>query len=133
MIILDTDAISDLVRPQPSRLLVTRLAETPVDDQATTSITIGELAYAAYHAGRPELFQRAMGLLGGVRILDFDSAAAALYGSLRARLEKSGQRLADPVLRIAAIASLHVATLITGNVRHFARVPELVVQDWIRG
>lgn len=133
MIILDTDAISELMRPRPSASLVNRLAEVPVDDQATTTITVGELAYGAHKADRPELLSKAMGLIGGVQILNFDRPAAALYGSLRARLERAGERLADPDLRIAAIATLHAATLITGNVRHFARVPELDVQDWIRG
>lgn len=133
MIILDTDAVSELMRPRPSPTLVARLAETPVDEQATTTITVGELAYGAHKAGRPELLSKALGLLGGVQVYDFDRAAAALYGSLRARLERAGERLADPDLRIAAIAVLHAATVITGNVRHFQRIPELVVQDWIRG
>lgn len=133
MIILDTDAVSELMRPRPSKALVDRLKATPADQQATTAITIGELAYGAHKVGRPGLYQRAVGLLRGVRVLDFDSAAAGIYGSVRAELERAGQRLADPDLRIAAIALLHAATLISGNVRHFERVPDLRVQDWIRG
>lgn len=133
MIILDTDAVSELMRPRPSKALIDRLKATPADQQATTAITIGELAYGAHKVGRPGLYQRAVGLLRGVRVLDFDSAAAGIYGSVRAELERAGQRLADPDLRIAAIALLHAATLISGNVRHFERVPDLRVQDWIRG
>lgn len=132
MIILDTDAVSDLMRPQPSPTLVKRLSETAPDDQATTSITVGELVYGAHKADRPELFERATALLAGVRVFDFDRAAAERYGQLRASLERSGQRLADPDLRIAAVALVRRAALISGNVRHFARIPDLVVQDWIR-
>ncbi len=42
-----------------------------------------------------------------------------------------GKRLADPDLRIAAIALANGLTLITGNLTHFARVPGLRAEDWI--
>ena len=66
-------------------------------------------------------------------MLDFDRTVAERYGALRADLERGGRRLADLDLRIAAIATVHHATLVSGNVRHFARVPGLIVEDWLRG
>ena len=39
MIVLDTDVISDLMRPRPSRSLLARLAEVPAHEQSTTAIT----------------------------------------------------------------------------------------------
>ncbi len=133
MIVFDTDAISELMRPRPSTTLVERLAGVPVGEQATTAITLGELAYGAHKAGRPALYRRAVRLLHGVQILGFDRPAAEQYGTLRASLERDGLRLADPDLRIAAIAAVHRATLISGNRRHFDRIPGLSVEDWIRG
>jgi len=132
MIVFDTDVLSDLMRTRPSRGLLAKLGLTPVAEQATTSITLGEIAYGARKIGKPTLYDRAIGLLRGVRVLDFDRAAAEHYGALRAQLEQDGLRLADPDLRIAAIATAHDATLVSGNVRHFARVPGLVVEDWLR-
>jgi predicted nucleic acid-binding protein len=131
MIVLDTDAISNLMRPRPSRMLLRRLAEVPADQQATTAITIGELAYGANRAGRGELYQRAMSLLAGVRILPFDRDAAECYGRIRVELESNGVRLADPDLRIAATTLTHKAELVTGNIRHFERVRDLTVHDWL--
>lgn len=133
MITLDTDVISELLRPRPADRLVARLRALPVQDQSTTAITLGELAYGAHRAGRPELYERALGLLAGTVILPFDHAAATQYGRIRAELEREGRRLADPDLRIAATALARHVTLVTGNVRHFARVPGLEVEDWIRG
>jgi tRNA(fMet)-specific endonuclease VapC len=133
MIVFDTDVISELMRPRPSASLLERLGDVPVDEQATTSITLGELAYGARKAERPALYRRAVKLLRGVRILDFDRLAAEQYGDLRASLERNGHRLADPDLRIAAITTIHRATLISGNRRHFGRVPGLTVEDWVRG
>jgi len=131
MIVVDTDVLSELMRARPSPALTARLERLPVAEQATTAITLGEIAHGARKAGRPALYQRAVELLHGVRVLDFDRAAAERYGTLRAQLERAGLRLADPDLRIAAIVAAHHATLVTGNVRHFARVPGLAVEDWL--
>ena len=133
MIVLDTDVISELMRPRPSSRLLARLGDVAVREQATTAITLGELAYGARKAGRPALYDRAIQLLHGVRILDFDRPAAERYGELRLLLERTGRGLADPDLRIAAIAAANRRKLITGNPRHFVRVPDLIVEDWIRG
>ena len=132
MIVVDTDVLSELMRARPSPVLMERLERVPLREQATTAITLGEIAYGARKAGRPALYRRAVELLHGVHVLDFDRAAAERYGALRARLERAGLRLADPDLRIAAIVTAHDATLVTGNVRHFARVPGLAVENWLR-
>lgn len=133
MIILDTDAVSSLMRPRPAPALLGRIGEVPVAEQATTAVTIGELAYGAHKAGRPDLYARATKLLGGVSVFGFDTAAAEHYGRIRADLEAAGQRMADPDLRIAAIVLAHRATLVTGNLTHFSRVPDLLAEDWIHG
>jgi hypothetical protein len=39
--------------------------------------------------------------------------------------------VAEPDLRIASIAVLHGLTLVTGNVRHFAHVPGLTIENWL--
>jgi tRNA(fMet)-specific endonuclease VapC len=133
MIVLDTDAVSELMRSRPSLSLVTRLSEVRLLEQATTAVTVGELAYGAHRVERPELFERAMRLLRGVRVLPFDGEAGRCYGRIRSELERQGMRLDDPDLRIAAIVLVHDAALITGNTRHFERIPGLRYEDWLRG
>jgi tRNA(fMet)-specific endonuclease VapC len=131
VIVLDTDAVSNLMRPRPSAALTSRLAAIPRSEQCTTAVTLGELAYGAARAARPDLFERAMRLLQDVVVLPFDRAAAERYGHIRAELERAGQRLDDPDLRVAATALAAGATLITGNSRHFQRVPTLSVENWL--
>ena len=63
--------------------------------------------------------------------MPFDREAAEVYGPLRAELERQGRPLAAPDLQIAAIALSRDLTLITGNVRHFGRVPGLRVENWL--
>ena len=133
MIVLDTDVVSDLMRPQPSADLVERLVETPTSEQATTAVTIGELVYGARRVDRPELYERAMRLLAGVSVLPFDRDAAKRYGSIRSGLERAGRRLPDPDLRIAATVLAHDALFITGNTRHFEHISGLSCENWLRG
>lgn len=133
MIVLDTDIVSDLMRPRPSPQLVERLARTAASEQATTAVTISELAYGARRVDRPGLYEHAMRLLAGVPVLPFDREAAERYGSIRSELERVGRPLPDPDLRVAATTLVHGATLITGNLRHFERVPALSCEDWLHG
>ena len=132
MYCFDTDVLSATMRREPSLALVRRLAVVPPDHQHTTAVTVGELVYGAARSGRADLAGRVRTLLDEAMIvLPFDATAAGLYGPLRADLERSGRPLAEPDLRIAAIALAHDLTLVTGNGRHFARVPGLRVENWL--
>lgn len=130
MFIFDTDILSASLKRVPPPRLVQRIARVNPEDQATTSITVGELSYGAQRVGRLDLWARIELLLAGLTIVDFDRRAAETYGALRARLEADGRRLAEADLRIAAIALTHRATLVTGNTRHFERIEGLEVEDW---
>jgi len=128
----DTDVLSATIRREPSLPLVRRLAQVPATDQFTTAITMGELLYGAARRDSRRLDEQVRALLrGALTILPFDEAAAAIYGPLRAELESGGEPLAEPDLRIASIALSRDLTMVTGNTRHFARVPNLPVENWL--
>ena len=142
MYLLDTDTLSNLLRRAPSTALITRLASVPPEQQFTSSITLGELVYGAHRlkdrAGA--LLQRLdETLLPNLPVLPFDAAAARRYGEVRAELERRGTRSAgsgqaptgDADLRIASIALDRDLAVVTGNVRHFERVPGLAVENWL--
>lgn len=46
-------------------------------------------------------------------------------------MERLGITLGDADLRIAAIALARGLTVVTGNVRHFQRVPGLPIENWL--
>ncbi len=132
MYCLDTDVLSAVVKRDPPLHLIRRLARTPSGEQCTTAVTLGELLYGVARKGSPQLAERVHDLIASAGpILAFDEAAARQYGRLRADLERRGRPLAEPDLRIAAIVLSIGATLVTANVRHFARVPELHVENWL--
>jgi predicted nucleic acid-binding protein len=131
--IFDTDVISHLIRREPPVRLISRIAAVPPEDQYTTSITVGELVYGAHRSARPDHFLRLLDerVWPNLQILPFDDRAARRYGVTRADLEKAGRPLPEPDLRIASIALAHDAVLVTGNVRHFGRIPGLRVESWL--
>ena len=128
----DTDVLSAVLRKAPPLHLLRRLALVPAASQHTTAINLGELLYGAARKGDPALLDRVRDVVRRAQVvLPFDEAAANVYGPLRAALEASGRRIDEPDLRIASIALAHDLTLVTGNVRHFARVPDLRVENWL--
>lgn len=134
MYLLDTDILVNLLRRSPSTALIAKLASVPPERQFTSSVTLGELVYGAHRlrdrAGAL-LEQMDRMLLPNLPVLPFDAAAARHYGELRARLERVGTSLGDADLRIASIALARDLTVVTGNVRHFSKVPGLPIENWL--
>jgi tRNA(fMet)-specific endonuclease VapC len=128
----DTDVLSAVMRRDPPLSLIRRLARTPPEDQCTTAVTLGELLYGAAKRGSASLTQKVRELVtGALPVLPFDESAAEVYGPLRARLESRGRRLDEPDLRIACIALSRGLVVVTANVRHLGRVPDLEVENWL--
>lgn len=132
MYCFDTDILSATMRREPSLPVIRRLAQVPPPEQFTTAITLGELLYGVSHRDSERLGKRVREMVhGALTVLPFDEAAAYVYGPLRAQLEAEGERLDEPDLRIASIALSCELTLVTGNTRHFTRVPGLDVENWL--
>lgn len=132
MFCFDTDVLSALLKRDPPLGLVRRIGSVPAANQFTTAITMGEMLCGAARRGSSDVSERVRILLSGaIRILPFDEHAAAVYGSLRATLEAGAEPLAEPDLRISAIALSQRLTLVTGNTRHFRRVPGLALENWL--
>jgi len=133
MFIFDTDIYTNVIRKIPSETLRNRLKKVPRRDQFTTTITIGEVYYGIMKVSNKtrllKLFEDV--LLPRATILSFDFSAAKKYGEIRSFLEKQGTPLSHADLQIASIALSMNMTLITGNLKHFQRVPGLAVENWL--
>jgi tRNA(fMet)-specific endonuclease VapC len=127
--LFDTDAISELFKPRPLPSYVKWLRSVPRPEQHTSAIVVGELFAGAFRSSAKarHLENIRRKVLPSLTVLPFDETVAERYGSIRAELERRGQRLAEADLQIAATALVHGFTLVTGNVRHFTRVPGLAI------
>jgi predicted nucleic acid-binding protein len=125
--LFDTDAISELLRPRPLQRYLDWIKTVPRDAQFTSAVTVGELFKGAYRSAAEERHLKNIEerVLPAVTILPYDVSTARVFGKVRAGLEQSGNILPDADLQIAATAIYHDLELVTGNLRHFVRIPEL--------
>jgi tRNA(fMet)-specific endonuclease VapC len=107
------------------------LAAVPRDEQFTSAVVVGELYKGALRSSAVARHLESIEkrVLAAVTVLSYDAPAARVYGEIQARLTGAGRPLADADLQIAATALLHDLELVTGNLRHFARVPGLRVSS----
>lgn len=66
-----------------------------------------------------------------VHIVPFDIACARMLGTIKSRLRKIGKPTGEVDAMIAAVALVHKAELVTGNIRHFQNIDGLKISSWI--
>ena len=99
-----------------------RAADCDEGDIVTSAIAYAELVYGSINS-KPPPMEQLRAFVEEVRILDFDYKAALAYATLPFR-RASYDRL------IAAHALSHGLVLVTDNVKHYADVPGLRVENW---
>ena len=127
--LLDTNAVSQLVS-RPDGELAQRIAALKPGSAAISVIVAAELYYGIHRRGSARLTQRLEAVLSAIDVLPLEEPADQHYGAIRNDLERIGQPISHNDLFIAAHARALGVTLVTNNVREFARVPDLAVEDW---
>lgn len=127
---LDTNICVQIIRRRAPYALQ-RLTEQTIDTVCLSSLTVAELEYGVAKSSQPAQNQRALEqFLLPLAIVPFDEQDAQVYGWVRAALEAQGQPIGAIDTLLAAQALRHALTLVTNNVREFARVPGLQLEDW---
>ena len=126
MIILDTNVLSELMKSQPDRSVVSWIGKHKATNLFITTLTQAEILYGleilpagkrrkALKAAAISMFEQDFAR----RILPFDTDAAQLFATITAKRRKIGVPISQIDAQIAAIALSHHATLATRNVRDF--------------
>jgi len=135
--LLDTNAISEWVKPRPDPGIAAWLDEVDEDRTYLSVITFGELRKGVERlaAGRrrdrldqwltSELPDRL-----GERMLPVDAAIADQWGRLLARAESRGTPVGGTDALIAATATVHGLQVVTRNVGHFRHAGVDVISPW---
>lgn len=136
-ILLDTNVVSELLRPLPDHAVEAWVGEHPAGDLFISAVVEAELLYgvAILPTGR-----RRDALAAAIeailredfedRILPFDSAAAREYADIAAKRRTAGSPVESADCQIAAIARSLNMTLATRNVADFEDVGIAVVNPW---
>jgi tRNA(fMet)-specific endonuclease VapC len=69
-------------------------------------------------------------MLEPLTVLDFDESSARVFGRITAYLYAHGSPRGDMDILIASVILVHGERLVTRNTRHFAGIPELVVETY---
>jgi len=128
--LLDTNIISDLIR-NPQGKAAKRIAKVGEDKICTSIVVAAELRYGGAKSGSQRLARAVDELLSEIKVLPFDVPADVEYAAIRSKLEASGKPIGGNDLLIAAHASVLGATMVTGNVEEFTRVPGLKLENWL--
>jgi len=137
MIILDTNVLSELMRPEPSPIVVTWVKKQPGTELFTTSITEAEIFYGIQLLTKGK---RREGLLTAAEamfaedlaghVFGFESEAARAFSLIAAHRRALGRPISHADAQIAAIAKVRGAKLATRDIADFDDCGLDVVDPW---
>jgi predicted nucleic acid-binding protein len=137
MILLDTNVISEIMRPQPDPRVLAWLEAQDRSRLATTTLCVAEITHGL---ARLEPSQRRLRLEASFRqlleqglegrVLSFDLSAAALYGPLIAKRQRLGSPMEGFDGLICAIALAQKADIATRNGRDFSDCDVTILNPW---
>lgn len=127
--LLDTNIVIYTIKNKPAQV---RERFRQHDGQmAISSVTLGELVFGAERSTRPEANLAVVeGFVARIDTLDFDPAAAAHFGQIRAELYRAGRPIGPYDMMIAAHARSRGLILVTNNTSEFERVAGLRLENW---
>jgi len=137
VIILDTNVLSQLMRPNPFSPVAAWVAKQSATELSTTSITEAEIFYGIELLAKGK---RREGLLAAAeamfaedfadRVFGFESDAARVFSKIAAHRRALGRPISHADAQIAAIVQVRRAKLATRNVRDFEDCGIDVVDPW---
>ena len=137
MIVLDTNVLSEVLRPSPAESVMRWLAGQPRDIVATTAVTQAEVLYGveALPAGkRRKQLHEAIGKLFSEefrgRVFPFDEESAGWFAKIVVGREAMGRPISQFDAMIAAIARCRQAAVATRNVNDFQHCGVSVIDPW---
>ena len=137
MILLDTNVVSELMKPAPAAAVARWIAEQPATTLYTSSITQAEVLHgilllpagrrrSTLEAAAEAMFDEDF----GGRVLPFGGEAARAYAQIAAQRRRSGRPISHFDAQIAAIARSARASVATRNVGDYEECGITIVNPW---
>jgi toxin FitB len=137
VIVLDTNVVSEMMRPTPEPRVARWIDAFAADDVFVTAVIAAELMYGVARLPEGRRKQELVGKVGALiaedfkdRVLPFGQLAAVDYANIVASRERSGLPISLADAQIAAICRHWSADLATRNVADFVDVGIRVVNPW---
>ncbi|MBI5445806.1 MAG: type II toxin-antitoxin system VapC family toxin [Deltaproteobacteria bacterium] len=137
MIVLDTNVLSELMKPVPEAGVSEYVAAQPSSSFFTTTVTQAEILYGVAllpmskrKSGLEEAIVAMFEVDFAGRVLPFDSDAARAYAEIAAGRRQAGMPISQFDAQIAAICRSRGAALASRNASHFAQCGIQVINPW---
>lgn len=137
MIVLDTNVVSELMRPDPAAGVVAWVDRRPADEVFLTAVTAAELLYGVTRLPsgnrKATLALKVRELLEEDfegRVLPFDVGAADHYADIVVSRERAGRPVSMADAQIAAVCRCFNADLATRNVKDFGGNGVRILDPW---
>ncbi len=136
MIVLDTNVISEAMRPESASNVVAWLDAQAAETLYLTSVTVAELLFGLGALPEGRRRDRLAVVLDGIldlfadRILPFDGRAARCYAGLAIAAGRAGRGFPTPDGYIAAIATAHGFIVATRDSTAFAAAGMTIINPW---
>jgi len=137
MIVLDTNVISEVLKPRPSEKVSRWLSDQEAASVFISAVTEAEILYGIQLLPPGKRRARLSEAVGRIfmeefsgRILPFDSDAAREFGTIAAARKVAGRPISLPDAFIAAVARSHRASLATRNIADFELCGIRLVDPW---
>jgi tRNA(fMet)-specific endonuclease VapC len=131
--VLDTNTVSALMASNARAL--ERLKRTNRRDVALPQPVLAEIAYGIARLPKSKkrtgLEERFEIVLSTFERIEWSDKVSDAFGAIKATLERKGLRIEDFDVAIAAHALAPEGTLVTANAKDMARVPGLLVENWL--
>lgn len=136
-LLLDTNAVSEFMRPTPDQNVLTWLRHAHEEELSISVLTLGEirkgvekLAYGRRRFQLESWLENDLRTRFSERTLPVNAAISDRWGLLDAQSRRNGRPLSTVDGLLAATALEHNLTLVTRNTRDFESVPVSVVSPW---
>jgi len=136
MIVLDTNVVSEAMKPDPDPAVRRWLDEQAAETLFLCSVTIAELMFGIAALPKGKRKDRLTSALDGVltlfadRILPFDTDAARLYAHLAVNARAAGRGFPTPDGYMAAIAASHGFAVASRHSSAFSAAGLTVIDPW---
>ena len=137
MIVLDTNVLSEVLRPKPAAGVLDWLVDQPRTSVFTTAVTQGEILYGirllADGRRRRGLWDAAIRIFDedfAGHVLSFDGDAAEMYAEIAASRRSAGKPISQFDAMIAAMTRSRGAVLATRNGKDFESCGIEIVDPW---
>jgi len=134
MYLLDTNILSELIKKRPNPHFLKRLRSKSPQSLFTSSICVFELRFGSalrddFNAFWPRIMDE---IISRITVLPFGENEARMAGDVLAQLQKTGRTIGIEDVFIAATTIINRFVLVTANIRHYSRIKDLKIENWIK-